>query len=254
MKKIILAIILCFVLTVPSIAEDSTPTESSFISPNMVSDEQSSQPFQLEGGVFYDENDGTVFLNKSMAHPVLNIKPANTLIPVYTPSPNSIYESKLSRTRSALSSSSRLSGEEYYIAPTSHSLSDKIGNFSYGSYYGTSLDSAQLLYSTTFFTRYDSKHFAFTTGVGTDSGSTNGMNTNTFSFSPEWKITKSLAVKDTMRAYMGVPVKKNQISIVYTPQMKKYIDTLKFELGISQSFYENGVTNSAVQFSTNFRL
>ena len=54
---------------------------------------------------------------------------------------------------------------------------------------------------------------------------------------------------------MSVPVKQNQISLIYTPQLKKYIDSLRFELGLSQSFYENNAGNSSsIEFSTKFKL
>ena len=220
MKKLIVVIILCLISVAPTLAEETVtedvmPSDNpEVVQPAVVNFNRDNPQYQLQGGVSFDNDDGTVFLDKKINRPILNVKPANTLIPVYTPSANS-YDDTYARTRSALAGSSKLSGEEYYIEPTSHYLEEQAGHFSYGSYYGTSLDSAQLLYSTQFYTRYDTKHFAFTGGFGTDSGSTNGANTNMFSIAPEWKITKTLAVRDTIKTYMGLPVKKNQISSAF---------------------------------------
>ena len=53
---------------------------------------------------------------------------------------------------------------------------------------------------------------------------------------------------------MNLPKNKNEITLIYTPSLKKYADSLKFELGVAQSYYRNGKQSSAVSFSTGFKL
>lgn len=206
-------------------------------------------PQPLEGNVTFDD-DSAIYLDKEIERPALNIKPPNTIIPVYTPT----LSDKRIRERSALATASKLTGEEYYITPTFNYVSEQAGHFSYGTFYGASIDSAQMTYSTSLFTRYDAKRCALTGTVSTDTQSIDGSYRSMLGIAPELKLTKSLALRDTVKTYMGVPIKKNSISLIYTPQLKKYIDSLRFELGLSQTFYETGHSNSSVEFSTKFKL
>ena len=217
--------------------------------PDIIPQVEDTPSVQLQGGVSYDE-DKVIYLDKSIERPALNIKPANTIIPVYTPT----FQDSRIRSRSALAQASKLSGDEYYISPIFNYINEQVGNFSYGTYYGASIDSAQMTYSTTLFTRYDAKRCALTATMSTDSQAIDGSYKNMLGIAPEIKLTKSLSLRDTVKTYMGIPVKKNQISLIYTPQLKKYIDSLRFELGLSQSFYENGATNASLEFSTKFKL
>ena len=47
---------------------------------------------------------------------------------------------------------------------------------------------------------------------------------------------------------------KNAITLIYTPSLQKYADSLKFELEVAESYYRNGQRSSAVSFSTGFKL
>ena len=111
-----------------------------------------------------------------------------------------------------------------------------------------------MTYSTSMFTRYDGKKYALTGTVSTDTQSIDGSYQSMLGIAPELKLTKALALRDTVKTYMGVPIKKNSISLIYTPQLKKYIDSLRFELGLSQTFYESGYNNASLEFSTKFKL
>ena len=230
--------------------DTSIESEPSIINnPKIINTPEENKETKLEGNIELNEYQ-EISLDKSIERPALNIKPSNTILPVYTPG---IADSRI-RKRSALATSSKLTGQEYYIAPVFNVVQDQTGNFSYGTYYGASLDNAQMTYSTSWFTRYDGKKYAITGTYSTDSQSINGAYQSMLGISPEIKLSKSLALRDTVKTYMGVPVKKNQISLIYTPQLKKYIDSLRFELGLSQSFYENGANNSSIEFSTKFKL
>lgn len=245
-KLLVLFLILLLQLPALSATDNANEVEETAIlnNPKIIPQQQT-----LEGGVSFQE-DSAIYLDKSIERPTLNIKPPNTLIPVYTPT----FKDTRIRERSALAKSSKLSGDEYYIAPIFNYVSEQAGNFSYGTYYGASMDSAQMTYSTSMFTRYDGKKYALTGTVSTDTQSIDGSYQSMLGIAPELKLTKSLALRDTVKTYMGVPIKKNSISLIYTPQLKKYIDSLRFELGLSQTFYESGYNNASLEFSTKFKL
>ena len=216
--------------------------------PNIIPQADTST-IKLEGGITFDD-DNAIYLDKEIDRPTLNLKTKSTVIPVYTP----VATDSRIRSRRALAKASKLTGDEYYIVPIFNYVSEQAGNFSYGTYYGASIDSAQMTYSTSLFTRYDTKYCALTGLLSSDSQSIDGSYKSMLGVAPELKLTKSLSIRDTIKTYMGVPVKKNQISLIYTPQLKRYIDSLRFELGLSQAFYENGATNYSLEFSTKFKL
>ncbi len=251
MKKLFVLVFIFFIGQIGFCLDKTIETEPSIINnPEIINQTETKEIKPLEGSVQVNEFE-EISLDKSIERPTLNIKPSNTILPVYTPS---LADSRI-RTRSALAKSSKLTGEEYYIAPVFNIVQEQAGNFSYGTYYGASLDNAQMTYSTSWFTRYDGKKYAITGTYSTDSQTINSSYQNMLGISPEIKLTKSLSLRDTVKTYMGVPVKKNQISLIYTPQLKKYIDSLRFELGLSQSFYENSAGNSSsIEFSTKFKL
>ena len=251
MKKLFVLVFIFFIGQIGFCLDKTIETEPSIINnPEIINQTETKETKPLEGSVQVNEFE-EISLDKSIERPTLNIKPSNTILPVYTPS---LADSRI-RTRSALAKSSKLTGEEYYIAPVFNIVQEQAGNFSYGTYYGASLDNAQMTYSTSWFTRYDGKKYAITGTYSTDSQTINSSYQNMLGISPEIKLTKSLSLRDTVKTYMGVPVKKNQISLIYTPQLKKYIDSLRFELGLSQSFYENSAGNSSsIEFSTKFKL
>ena len=47
---------------------------------------------------------------------------------------------------------------------------------------------------------------------------------------------------------------RNEITLVYTPALKKYAESLKFELGVAQTYYQTGRQSSQFKFSTGFKL
>ena len=77
---------------------------------------------------------------------------------------------------------------------------------------------------------------------------------STIKITPEWRITDKLILKDSFSNYIQSQKNKNELTLVYTPSLKKYADSLKFELGVAQSYYANGNRSQSVSFSTGFRL
>ena len=110
-------------------------------------------------------------------------------------------------------------------------------------------------YTTAFFIKYDTpKAFSFTTSVRQASNQDVGTQYNTLRLSPEWHITDKLTLKDSFTNYLNQTRNKNELTLVYTPALKKYAESLKFELGVAQSYYQTGRRSSSVSFSTNFKL
>ena len=81
-----------------------------------------------------------------------------------------------------------------------------------------------------------------------------GSQYGTVRVTPEWHITEKLTLKDSFTNYVNAPKNKNELTLVYTPALKKYAESLKFELGVAQSYYTNGRQSSAINFSTGFKL
>ena len=141
------------------------------------------------------------------------------------------------------------------IAPVWSSISEQMGKFSYGTIYSSGIDSCQLQTTMNIYTRYDFKHFAITGAVGTNESKVEGTrDQGTLQFAPEIQLSKSFAVRDTVQAYVNQDYKKNRISIIYTPQWKNHPDILRFELGLSNTYYSGGKVKSAIEFSTKIRF
>ena len=210
---------------------------------------------ELKGSVIY--NEGVNVLPevelKEVEKPKIKLKTPNMIISV-NEKPHNINTNIPMPSRSAFSEATRLKGEDYCLIPVWSLVKESMGNFTYGTEYFTCVDTAQLETTMNLYTRYDFKHFAITGTVGTNEKRSQGMNDNIIRVAPEIKLSKSFVIRDTVQTYVNNNVKKNKISIIYTPQIKNNPDVLRFELGFSNSFYEGGRVNSAVEFSTKIRL
>ncbi len=211
---------------------------------------------ELKGTVIYNEGAKVqeIELDKTVQKPEINLKTKHMIIPVKYAG-KGIYDDKYLNQRSALASATRVTGEEYMIAPVWQQVSAQMGNFSYGTLYTSGLDDSQLQNTMNVFTRYDFKHFAIAAYVGANERNT-GMDkdTQTFQLAPEIKLSKSFVIRDTVQAYVNQGYKKNEVSIIYTPKIKDQYDILRFELGLTQTYYESGGSKSAIEFSTKIRL
>ena len=209
---------------------------------------------ELKGTVIYNEGAKIqeIELEKTVKKPEINLKTHNMIIPIKHELPTlDRYYSE----RSALSNATRVTGEEYIIAPIWTKITEQVGNFSYGTLYTSGLDYSQLQTTMNIYTRYDFKYFAIIGAIGTNERNTYmDKDEQTIQIAPEIKLTKSFVIRDTVQAYVNEPYKKNNISIIYTPQIRNNPDILRFELGFSQTYYGNGKTNSAIEFSTKIKL
>lgn len=210
------------------------------------------ETIKLQGQIEYDDNPvETIYLDENIEKPQVNIPQRSLTLPVGIIN----ITSNANTTRSALARSAvnrRTLGD---ILPLAGSVSEKVGGFSYGQTWEQELLYSQMEDTTAFFLRYDApKYLSLTTSIRQSTNQDLGNQYNTLRVAPEWHITKNLTLKDSFTSYMNLPKNKNAITLIYTPSLQKYADSLKFELEVAESYYRNGQRSSAVSFSTGFKL
>lgn len=211
------------------------------------------ETYKLHGQIEYDDNPvETIYLDENIEKPQVNIPKRSLTLPVGVLN----ITSNTNTPRSALARAMVNRNSLKDILPLSGSVSEQMGGFSYGQSWEQELSSiAQMEYTTAFFVRYDTpKAFSFTTSVRQASNQDVGTQYNTLRLAPEWHITDRLTLKDSFSNYLNQTRNKNEITLVYTPALKKYAESLKFQLGVAQSYYQNGRQSSSVSFSTDFKL
>ena len=195
----------------------------------------------------------TIFLDENIEKPQINIPKRSLSLPVSMLNITSNTNSQ----KSALARTSINRGSLKDILPLSGSVSEQLGaGFSYGQTWEQELSQfAQMENTTAFFVRYDSpRWFSFTTSVRQATNAEIGTQYNLFRMAPEWHITDRLTLKDSFTNYVNQTRYKNEITLVYTPALRKYADSLKFELGVAQTYYQGGRQRNQLQFSTGFKL
>lgn len=216
-------------------------------------EEQVKETYKLNGQVEYDDNPvEVIYLDDDIEKPEVNIPQRTLTLPVGVLN----ITSNTNTSRSALARTMINRGNLYDILPLNGSAVAHAGGISYGTLFGEELSYTQMEATTGMFVRYDSpKLFSMTTSVRQSAN--RDMDTqysNTIRFTPEWHITDKLTLKDSFTDYINIQKNKNEITLVYTPSLKKYADSLKFELSVAQSYYANGRQSSGVTFSTGFKL
>ena len=240
MKRVLIVALLFMGTIFPAVAEES--------------DALVKETYKLQGQIEYDDNPvEVIYLDENIDRPQVNIPKRSLTLPVGVLNITSNTNSQ----RSALARSSVNRGSLKDILPLSGSVTEQFGSgFSYGQTWEQELSQfAQMEHTTAFFVRYDSpKWFSFTTSVRQATNSDIGTQYNLFRVAPEWHITDKLTLKDSFTNYMAQTRYKNEVTLIYTPALKKYADSLKFELGVAQTFYQGGRQRNALNFSTGFKL
>lgn len=240
MKRVLLISLFLFFSAIPAIAEES--------------DALIKETYKLQGQVEYDDNPvEVIYLDENIEKPQVNIPKRSLTLPVGVLNITSNTNSQ----RSALARSSINRGSLKDILPLSGSVTEQIGSgFSFGQTWEQELSQfAQIENTTAFFIRYDSpRWFSFTTSVRQATNQDIGTQYNLFRVAPEFHITDKLTLKDSFTNYMAQTRYKNELTLVYTPALKKYAESLKFELGVAQTYYQGGRQRNQVQFSTGFKL
>ena len=244
MKKWFLILIMIFVVMAPVFAEDKKPAEKN--------NTDLKETYKINVKIEYDDNEvETIYLDDNIDKPQVNIRQRSMTLPVGVLNITSNNDSP----RSALSRAMAYRGGLTDILPFSGSVAEQMGGFSYGQTWGQELSYAQMEDTTSFFIRYDfPKWFSVTGSIRQSVNQDIGNQYNILRIIPEWRITDRLTLKDSFSSYMNLPKNKNELTLVYTPELKKYADSLMFELGLAQSYYRSGKQSSAVRFATGFKL
>lgn len=210
------------------------------------------ETYKLQGQVEYDDNPvETIYLDDDIEKPQVNIPQRAVTIPVKMLN----ITSNTNTPRSALARAAVTRNNLKDILPLSGTLSDTFKGMTYGTLWGEELSLSQMESSTGVFVRYDSpKYFSLDTKFKQSASQDIGSQYGTVCVTPEWHITDKLTLKDSFTNYVNAPKNKNEITLVYSPALKKYAESLKFELGVAQSYYANGGRSSAVSFTTGFKL
>lgn len=210
------------------------------------------ETIKLQGQIEYDDNPvETIYLDESIEKPQVNIPQRSLTLPVSMLN----ITSNSNTTRSALARAAVNRRSMTDILPLAGSVSEKIGGFSYGQTWEQEINYSQMEDTTAFFLRYDApKYMSLTTSIRQSTNQELGNQYNTLRVAPEWHLTKNLTLKDSFTSYMNLPKNKNALTLIYTPSLQKYADSLKFELEVAESYYRSGRRSSAVSFSTGFKL
>lgn len=219
----------------------------------VIAEEQVKETYKLQGQVEYDDNPvETIYLDENIDKPRVNIPQRSVTIPIRVLN----ITSNTNTPRSALARATIARNNLKDILPLSGSLSESAHGVTYGTLWGEEVTCLSQLESTTgIFLRYDSpKYFSFDTTFKQSANQDIGTQYGTVRVTPEWHITDKLTLKNTFTNYVNAPKNKNEVTLVYKPALKKYAESLKFELGVAESYYSNGSRSSAVSFSTGFKL
>ncbi len=223
------------------------------ILPTWADEAQVKETYKLQGQVEYDDNPvETIYLDENVDKPQVNIPQRSLTLPVKVLN----ITTNTNTPRSALARASVTRNNLKDILPLSGTLSDQLGKgMSYGTIWGEEVSFSQIESTTGVFLRYDApKYFSLDTKFRQSSSQDIGSQYGTVRITPEWHITDRLTLKNSFTNYVNRPKNKNELTLVYTPALKKYAESLKFELGVAQSYYSNGRQSSAINFSTGFKL
>ena len=268
MKKILLIIFLALIIPHYAVCEDLT--EDLQMQPVYVEDSSLPSEVQvnLKQKIENNEESEDILLPEDVIEneyaPSVNFNSADstpTVINLKTPQPikaKSFKEYKIGNVQTVDPTrylrTSKYSTQEYSIAPLTSGVVKKSGKFSYGTIFSSEIDTAQLENSTKVFTRYETEKYAFSTTFSKTEATNYGGTRSSLYLAPELKLGKGFSIKDVMRGDIETTKKKNEIVLIYKPPSLANTNSLQFEIGAGQSFYENADSRSTFRFSTSFKL
>ena len=146
--------------------------------------------------------------------------------------------------------------EESWISDYTKGYEERLGSFSIGSNYSTNLSSLSTLeYSSGLFTKYQKNNFTLKTQYTKEQTATSGYTADSFSFSPEYRINKSLALKNVFTTNLTTNRKSAELTLLLTPFAYKNNDRLNLEVSAGQTYDEdNTLLKSKFKFNTSFKL
>ena len=211
------------------------------------------EKYEINGRVEYDDNlIETIYLDADVEKPEVNIPQLKLTLPAGVIN----ITSNTNTSKSALARSMVNRGSLGDIIPLSASVVASSGGFTYGTRFAEELSYAQPESTAAFFLRYDSpRYYSLETSFRQSAKRELEDNQwSSISITPAWRFNERLTIKNSFSNYVQSQKNKTELTIVYTPPLKKYAEALKFELGIAQSYYANGNRSEAVSFTTGFKL
>lgn len=143
------------------------------------------------------------------------------------------------------------SGLEYSIAPIDAKSEVNHGNFLLGTSYNESIDTSDLGFTTSFYTKYENKYFALKSAYNKESGIDYSTNIDKFSITPELKLNRHISIKDELSSDITRNRKKNELILSIKPAKD---DRVRFEFGANYTVDDtNSVVRSQVKFSTQYK-
>lgn len=206
----------------------------------------------IETGLMYDDLPvSEVCLGENVARPVIVL-------------PSNLFNSPIVENQNSNSITNRsVFSKNVYIGEASRSVAgvkgysyETAGDFTFGAGYNRGLDKAQMEDNASVFTRYDAGgKFALNSQYIASSKQHLGTQYNSFKISPELKLSDQLRLRTGFQSYTNIPMKKGEVVLVYSPSLRKQLEALSFEVGVSQRYNtETGVRGSELRFSTGFKL
>ncbi len=211
------------------------------------------EKYEIKGRVEYDDNlIETIYLDADIKKPEVNIPQLKLTLPAGVMN----ITSNANTSKSALARSMVNRGDLGDILPLNASVVVGKGGFTYGTKFAEELSYTQPESTAAFFLRYDSpKYFSFETALRQSANrELEDSQWSSIRVTPEWHFNDRLTIKNSFSNYVQSQKNKTELTIVYTPALKKYAEALKFELGVAQSYYSNGNRSESVSFTTGFKF
>lgn len=137
---------------------------------------------------------------------------------------------------------------QYNIAPLDHSTEISQGGFAVGTSYNESIDTSDLGFTTSFYTKYENKYFALKSSYDKNAGVAYSLVVDQFTFAPEFKLNRHISIKDVVTSDITRNRKKNEVILSIKPMQD---DRVRFEFGAGNTYDSNSeLMRTQVKFST----
>ena len=146
--------------------------------------------------------------------------------------------------------------EESLISKNAKGVVENYGDFSVGTSYSSAVNSlSSLEYSSGLFAKYQKKNFSINTKFQKEQVASYGLTTNNVLISPEYRLNKSLAVKNVFKADFTRNRKTAELILMLTPFAYWGYDRFNVEIGAGQTYdATNTLMRQKFEFSTKLEL
>ena len=140
---------------------------------------------------------------------------------------------------------------QYNIAPFDNATEISHGPFSVGTSYNESIDTSDLGFTTSLYTKYENKYFALKSSYDKNTGVLYSDVIDKFSFAPELKLNRYVSIKDVVTSDITRNRKKNEVILSIKPSND---DRVRFEFGAGHTYDSNNeLLRTQIKFSTQYK-